>query len=79
VCIFIVRDCTYTAAYTQANSIEENATISSKQLQNMSRTVAQIETEIQAIKDANHNWITRADIIALITELMKEKNLLSGK
>ena len=45
----------------------------------MSRTVAQIETEIQAIKDANHNWITRADIIALITELMKEKNLLSGK
>ena len=45
----------------------------------MSRTVAQIETEIQAIEDANPDWVTRADIIALITELMKEKNLLKGK
>ena len=45
----------------------------------MSRTVAQIETEIQAIKDANPNWVTDAGVKALITELMKEKNLLKGK
>jgi hypothetical protein len=45
----------------------------------MSRTIAQIETEIQAIKDANHNWVTDAGDKALIKSLTDEKNLLSGK
>jgi hypothetical protein len=44
----------------------------------MSKTVAEIEIEIQAIKVANPDWITRPDIIALITEFMKEKNNISG-
>jgi hypothetical protein len=45
----------------------------------MSRTIAQIETEIQAIKDANHHWVTDAGDKALIKSLTDEKNLLSGK
>ena len=37
----------------------------------MSRTVEAIEAEIQAIKDANPDWITNAGDKALITELIR--------
>ena len=40
----------------------------------MSRTVEAIEAEIQAIKDANPDWITNAGDKALITELMRLLN-----
>ena len=45
----------------------------------MSRTVAQIETEIQEIKNANPNWATNPGDKALITALMNRINTLSGK
>lgn len=41
------------------------------------RTIQQIESEIQAIKDANPNWITNSGDKALITALTNEKNNLS--
>ena len=44
----------------------------------MSRTVVEIETEIQAVKDANRNWVTDIGDKALITELTKEKNNISS-
>jgi hypothetical protein len=40
----------------------------------MSRTVEAIEADIQAVKDANPDWITNAGVMALITELLREKN-----
>ena len=40
----------------------------------MSRTLEAIEAEIQAIKDANPDWITNAGDKALITELMRLLN-----
>ncbi len=42
------------------------------------RTVPVIEAEIQAIKEANPHWTNDAGVIALITELMKEKNHLNS-
>eukprot|EP01040_Poterioochromonas_malhamensis_P008812 gene8812-9546_t len=42
------------------------------------RTVPVIEAEIQAIKEANSHWTNDAGVIALITELMKEKNHLNS-
>ena len=40
----------------------------------MSRTLEAIEADIQAIKDANPDWVTNAGDKALMTELMREKN-----
>jgi hypothetical protein len=40
----------------------------------MSRTFEAVEAEIQAVKDANPNWITNAIIMGYLTELMREKN-----
>lgn len=44
----------------------------------MSRSIIDVEAEIKAIKDANPNWITNAVDKALVTELMKERNNMSG-
>lgn len=40
------------------------------------RTIQQIESEIQAMKDANPNWTTNSGVMALITALTNEKNNL---
>jgi hypothetical protein len=45
----------------------------------MPKTVDQIEAEIEAFKNANPGWMTNAGDKALITELTKEKNTISGK
>jgi 3',5'-cyclic AMP phosphodiesterase CpdA len=39
-----------------------------------SRTIPQIEAEIQAIKDANPDWLVNSGDKALITALTIEKN-----
>ena len=44
----------------------------------MSRTVAQIEAEIQEIKNANPNWATNPGDKALMKSLIDEKNILYG-
>lgn len=44
----------------------------------MSRTLEVIEAEIQAVKDANPNWITNSGVMAFITELTREKNSLTA-
>ena len=40
----------------------------------MSRSIAIIEAEIVAIKEANANWMTNAGVMALIAALTNEKN-----
>jgi len=42
------------------------------------RTIADIEADIAALKNANPNWLTNAGDKALITSLTNEKNLLSA-
>jgi len=42
------------------------------------RTIADIEADIAALKNANPNWLTDAGDKALITSLINEKNLLSA-
>ena len=44
----------------------------------MSRTLEAIEADIQAIKNANPDWVTNAGVMALITELLREKNSRSA-
>jgi hypothetical protein len=45
----------------------------------MSRTVADIEGDIAAIKAANLDWMTNSGDKALITALTTEKNQLLGE
>ena len=42
------------------------------------RTIADIEADIVALKNANPNWLTNAGVQALITSLTNEKNVLSS-
>ena len=42
------------------------------------RTIADIEADIVALKNANPNWLTNAGNKALITSLTNEKNELSS-
>lgn len=43
----------------------------------MSRTVAVIDGEIAGVKAGNVDWMTNSGVMALITALTNEKNLLS--
>ena len=40
----------------------------------MSRTLADIEAEIQVVKDANPGWMTNHGVMAFIVELLREQN-----
>jgi hypothetical protein len=42
----------------------------------MPRTTEEIEAEINAVKQNNANWASNAVVLAYITELLKEKNLI---
>jgi len=41
------------------------------------RTIADIDADIAAVKNANPNWLTNSGDKALITSLTNEKNILS--
>ena len=39
------------------------------------RTIAEIEADIAALKNANPNWLTNADVQALITSMTNQINI----
>jgi hypothetical protein len=41
------------------------------------RDISTIEADIQAIKNENPNWASNAGVMALMTQLVEEKNILS--
>ena len=45
----------------------------------MTRTVDDVERDIEDLKAANPQWRTDGVVLALITEYMKEKNGLQSK